>query len=448
MFTVIAAVIIALGAEPRLELVQDPSFNPGLLLIYTILTIVLAPVPGIIVSATIKSDDLRDAHGRTRILKRVRIASLLYQGYLLGSFVLVTYVFDWPLIIEGVLGMHGWVLIDELLRLAPFLAMLVLAWVPLYRIDRVLRQGHWTMHEYMEFHFRQYVLFVLMPFVVMVTVVDVMELLPGCEMLRRTGLSWIVALGAMGTLYVVSPLALRHIWRTRRMEDGPLRRRLEALSGRAVMGYRDLLVWETMGGYIVNACVAGILAPVRYVMVTDALVDTLSAEEVEGVFAHEIGHIKLHHMVYYVLFVVVSVAAMVLVTALPFFPQGTDNGGGLLSVESAVLAVLGILFWGVAFGVLSRRMELEADVYAVGLTGSTSDFVNALERISFFSGRPRSAGSWRHFSIARRTGFLEACQADPARCGRFLAAMHVLRWVLVALSVVGVAAAAYVIFAL
>jgi len=302
----------------------------------------------------------------------------------------------------------------------------------------------------MEFHFRQYVLFVLMPFVVMVTVVDVVGLLPGAAFLERTGLDYVVAIGAMGVLYVFAPLVLRYVWKTRRMEEGPLRQRLHRLCERAEMGRRDILVWETMGGHVVNACVAGIIAPVRYVMVTDALVDALSPDEIEAVFAHEIGHVKLHHMVYYALFALGFLALFILLTSTPFFV--TESNGPVrsyaqvFSPESLLLVGLGVLYWGLAFGFISRRMEAEADVYAVELTGSTLDFVNALERISFYSGRARNSGSWRHFSTARRTGFLKRCLDDPRHRERFQTGMSVLRWAIVSFAVISVAAAASVVF--
>lgn len=447
-FTIIIAVFIALAAEPKLEMVHDASFNPSLLLIYTILVVALSPVPGIILSAGIKPERLRDASGRARVLKRVRIWSVLYQVYLLGSFLLITYVIDWPLLTEGVLGMHRWVLIDELLRLLPFLVMLVLAWMPLYRVDRMLRRGVWSMREYIEFHFRQYVLFILMPFVVMVTVVDILVLLPGGDWLARTGLDYIVAASAMAGLYVMSPLILRHLWKTRRMPEGALRRRLHDLCKRAGMGCRDILVWETMGGHVVNACVAGIIARVRYVMVTDALMGSLSTDEIESVFAHEIGHVKRRHMVYYILFAIAFIALFAILGSTPLFsglePAEGANGTweDALSFGGLALVGLGALYWGVGFAFVSRRMEAEADAYAVELTGSTENFVNALERISFFGGRARTAGSWRHFSIARRTGFLLACRADPQRLMRFKAGMSLMRWGIVSLAVVSVTAVA------
>ena len=99
------------------------------------------------------------------------------------------------------------------------------------------------------------------------------------------------------------------------------------------------------------------------------------------------------------------------------------------------------LCWGAGFSFVSRRMELEADLYAATMSG-TGPFVSALERISFHGGQPRDASSWRHFSIARRTGFLIACEADPAFRERFRRRMTLLRAGLVGLAVAAAATAA------
>jgi Zn-dependent protease with chaperone function len=320
--------------------------------------------------------------------------------------------------------------------------MLVLAWMPLYRLDRVLRPGRWSMREYIEFHFRQYVLFVLAPFLAMVTVVDLIRRLPGNEWLAQTRLDVVIALVAMAGVFVFAPLVLRSIWKTRRLEEGPLRQKLEDLSRHAGMGQRDILVWETMGGHIVNACVMGILAPVRFVLITDALMDTLSQEEIKAVFAHEIGHVRCHHMVYYVLFALGFFGIFFMLSQLSFLGgKPRELWGEMLSLQDLVLLILAGLYWGLAFGLVSRRTEMEADLYAVELTGSTGEFVTALESISFASGRPRTSGSWRHFSIARRTEFLLGCETDPARIERFRKSMRIQRGIIIGLAAASLAGA-------
>jgi len=434
-FTVIIAVFIALSPAAGLGLIREPAHIFLLSLIVT----ALAPVPGVLMSLGLRPEALADSYSRSRTLKRLRIQIMCYHAYLLISYGMVIFLIDWPLFVDVGLGLGGWVLIDDLLRLLPFVGMLVLAWMPLYRIDRVLRRGTWSLREYIEFNFRQYVLFILAPFSLVVTVADVYPMIPGTDRLRELGLEEPAAVCGMIVLYALLPLMLRFVWKTRHMDDGPLRTRLHELCERARMEYTDILVWETMGGHIANACVTGVTRLARYVMITDGLVDSLSPEEIESVFAHEIGHVKRHHMVYYVMMAFAFIAFLTVV------PTGEGPPVSFLdevaSREIAVVLVVSVLYWGVAFGFVSRRMELEADLYATDLVGSTEVFVAALERISFQSGRPRTAGGWRHFSIARRTQFLLACAAEPVQRERFNFGMQILRWSIVVFTVCAAAAA-------
>jgi Zn-dependent protease with chaperone function len=435
-------VMIALGSESGPEAVVDPGYNAGLTLLVTILVVALAPVPGIVLSATVRPENLSDPYRRARTLRRVRVGTACYQGYLLAAYAFVTWALDWPVLIDGTLRLRGWVLVDEMMRLAPFVAMLVLSWAPLYRIDRQLRAGAWTLRKYMEFNLRQYVLFVLAPFAALVTVVDVLGHLPWAGTLERTGLDWAIAIATMGALFVFSPHMIRHVWKTRRLEEGPLRARLSALCAHARMTCRDILVWDTLGGQVVNACVMGVVASARYVMVTDALMESLSEEEIEGVFAHEIGHVRRHHMLYYGVFAAGFAATVILTGWLAAHAgKAWTAHYGAVSAENALVTLAAGLYWGVGFGFVSRRMEQEADVYAVELTGNTGSFVNALERISYYGGRPRTSGSWRHYSIAKRTEFLSVLETDPARRERFRRAMRMLRWGVVAFTAAAAGAA-------
>jgi len=51
-----------------------------------------------------------------------------------------------------------------------------------------------------------------------------------------------------------------------------------------------------------TAGVMGLLPKFRYILVTDSLLDILSKEELNAVMAHEIGHIKYKHILFYILF--------------------------------------------------------------------------------------------------------------------------------------------------
>ena len=89
-------VMIALGSESGPEAVVDPGYNAGLTLLVTILVVALAPVPGIVLSATVRPENLSDPYRRARTLRRVRVGTACYQGYLLAAYAFVTWVLDWP----------------------------------------------------------------------------------------------------------------------------------------------------------------------------------------------------------------------------------------------------------------------------------------------------------------------------------------------------------------
>src|SRR5690606_31987071 len=72
--------------------------------------------------------------------------------------------------------------------------------------------------------------------------------------------------------------------------------------------FREVLLWRTFGG-MVNAAVMGMLAPLRYILLSDALLEHLPAEQVEAVMAHEVAHIRKRHLVW---LLVLSGSAMVL----------------------------------------------------------------------------------------------------------------------------------------
>jgi STE24 endopeptidase len=443
-FTVIAGILIALAAEvdPELARAAGSGFDPAACILWTVALVASAPAAGLAVAALVRPETLRDASERARALRVVRVGGFVSQAWLLAAFALATYWVRWPLLVEGTLRLHGWVLVGTLARLAPFLAMLLLSWFPAWRVDRSLRPGAWSLREYVEFQTRQNVLLPLAPVLAFVTLDDLLRASPWGRMLEDTGLEALLMIALAAAGFVYSAEALRRIWKTRRLPEGPLRERLEALETRAGIFSRDLLVWDTLGGHLPNACVAGATARRRYVMITDALTEILSPEEIEAVFAHELGHVKGRHVAWYALLTVSLFAGLAAAGSLPAAQAMSARPmGGLLSPAGFLFALVAALYWGLGFAFVSRRMELEADLYAASLCG-TAAFVGALERISFYSGRPRDAGSWRHFSAARRTGFLIACEADPSFRERFQRRMKLLRFGLAALAVAAAAAAA------
>ena len=74
---------------------------------------------------------------------------------------------------------------------------------------------------------------------------------------------------------------------------------------------RMCCVWDT-GHCVLNACVTGVLPGFRYVLLTDALVETMTPVEVAAVFGHEIGHIAHRHLLYFGFFFAGSLGMLTL----------------------------------------------------------------------------------------------------------------------------------------
>src|SRR5947208_174093 len=137
----------------------------------------------------------------------------------------------------------------------------------------------------------------------------------------------------------------------------------------------DLLLWDTHGG-VANAMVAGPVPWVRYVFLSDRLLDELAPEEVEAVFGHEVGHVRHGHLLYYFAFLILSLtllaglweigvqllfgAPAVVVTADGMVVQAVETWRRWEPVPAVCLAGAYVF---VVFGFLSRRCERQADVY-------------------------------------------------------------------------------------
>ncbi|QKK09010.1 MAG: hypothetical protein HND58_13120 [Planctomycetota bacterium] len=93
-----------------------------------------------------------------------------------------------------------------------------------------------------------------------------------------------VGLQLLGVVALLAflPLALRLLWDTVPLGPGGLRDGLVAMCGRYRVRVRNILVWRTHGAMI-NGAVVGLLPRLRYIVLTDALLETLSGAQVEAV---------------------------------------------------------------------------------------------------------------------------------------------------------------------
>lgn len=441
-----------------------------------------------------KHHDVGHADDGTARLSRAGFGLSLVHGVLLCTLLLAT---PWPRFLRGPLGLDRWPLADELVMLAPFFASVLIQWVVFFPVERAFR--HAALHAadsndeaashgpepevalgaYLLDKCRHQILVIAAPMILIVFVKHFTEALkpnqPDGSFLPSPLLSaWLPvklhgyaadALLAVASFFILlcSPVLIRRIWATRRLPDGPLRRRFVDTCRRIGLRYREILLWQTHGTTI-NAAVMGFIPPMRYILVSDALLENLDDEEIEAVFGHEAGHVHHWHLPLFGVFALVTMylagGAFILLQRMRWV---TDPA----LLEFISLAIL-LALWLFAFGWLSRKFERQADLFGVQCvtpditvcvpqcrvhgepptagvcTTAANVFGRTLGRIADLNGIARDAPSWRHGSIASRCRLLEAFLASPARLARFERQLAAIKAGLIASAIVGTIVAVFI----
>ena len=410
---IIAAIVIAFVRAPV-------PFDPARIGVFwcifgTCALSVLVPLLGFIINLF----PLRRYDPASRLRVSIMQASLIfYRLLMLGSFAFVIFWLNWLGFVVYSLNLADAVLLDEFLILLPFLVSLCISLIPLYYLERSIRHFRWTLVEYFIFQLRHNILIILVPWFFYVAVLDATAYIPASfrPFIDRPVVYVPLVAFVIILVYIFSPLVIRILFDTRTLEPGPLRARLESFCKRMNFRCRDIRVWVTSGGAIVNACVLGTVSRFRYVFITDALIERLTPEEVEAVFGHEVGHSKGRHIPFYLFFCfcfffVMSaseIAAGWIGKYLFSAPEAVP-----VWFEVTVFTVAVIFYWGFLFGYISRRFERQADIFGALSGPGVYIFIGALEKIAYYNGLGRTRRSWRHFSIEKRVRYLTRLAENP-----------------------------------
>jgi len=144
-----------------------------------------------------------------------------------------------------------------------------------------------------------------------------------------------------------------------------------------------------------NAFASGINEKTFAITLTRGIINTLSDEELEGVIAHELTHIRNRDVrLLIVTIVFVGIFATIADLALRMLLNGggnmfssrnrkNDKGGGAMLLLIILLVAGAIYFLSILFKLaLSRSREYMADAGAVELTHNSMALANALRKIS------------------------------------------------------------------
>lgn len=436
-----AFAVLYLGEELGAPLI--PPLRPFAL--PWMLTMVAAIVAGLWLLSAIEMRGL-DRDGSIKRVRRVERAAAIARWSLLAAHAAAVLAFGLLAQIRAFaadrLAVHNPVALDELVALVPLVLGFTAVEFVIYPVERRLRdallirsldEGR-PVHPYpprarfVWLWSRHHILFILIPLAILLAWSETAPRLVPASVTGPTARALLEiafqVLGLAAVFTLIPPLLVR-IWDTVPLAESPLRARIEAMCRTHGARVRDLLVWRT-GGLILNGAAIGLLAPLRYIVLTDALLEQLTERQTEAVAAHEVGHMRHRHTLWLALAVLASVLAGGTLTGwailaledLGLMPKG--GAGQRTAITIALVATLALTL--IVLGMVSRRFERQADAFALRhLSGETSRkhpvevtreaalaMAGALERVAEAHAIDTRRRTFRHGSILGRQRAMSA----------------------------------------
>lgn len=388
------------------------------------------------------------------------------RGFLPVWFGVGVFALDWGNAVTHLLGSGrpgGSELLGTLVAIAPAILAWMAMWWAQYPADRAVREHallaqldeNFPAHpppafrDYFSSNFRLQILFIGVPMMLLLLVRDLTAMsfqLFSASDAQRSIIAAVAMLGSTGAILIFAPEILRRVLQTNALPPTPLRARLEQICARHNLRCADILLWHTHYN-LGNAAVMGLIPRFRYILLSDLLVETMTDEQIEAVFAHEVGHVVHRHMLWYiVLFVMMAMVTSGPAALARLLMQNWEVPQW--ASPELFMTLAGLAFFLICFGYLSRRFERQADVFAartleggdashVGTRGAMT-FLSALHRVATINQIPLEQRSWCHGSIAKRMHYVRALSEDPSHTEKFDRVMMRIRQMLLMLLVVGV----------
>ncbi|WP_435063350.1 zinc metalloprotease HtpX [Halobaculum sp. EA56] len=192
----------------------------------------------------------------------------------------------------------------------------------------------------------------------------------------------IMGLFSLGQFFFSDKLALYSMGATEvsEQEYPDLHRKITRLSQQADLPKPTVAVADTR---VPNAFAAGRSQKSSTVCVTTGLLRTLDDEELEGVLAHELAHVKNRDVMVMTVASFLSTLAFIVVRWGWLFGGGNNRGGGN-QAPILVAIVVSLVVWVISFlliRALSRYREFAADRGGAAISGKPGALASALVTI-------------------------------------------------------------------
>lgn len=146
-----------------------------------------------------------------------------------------------------------------------------------------------------------------------------------------------------------------------------------------------------------NAALTG-LGKTRKIIISDTLLENFSDEEIEVVMSHELGHLVKHHVMkgIFASGIVSLVGFFIMAKAYSAYASGTAQP--LYSLEAILFLALMVTLFGIIAMPLgnyySRKIEHEADLFALDTTGKREEFAESMRKLGKLNMTPENPPAW------------------------------------------------------
>ena len=192
--------------------------------------------------------------------------------------------------------------------------------------------------------------------------------------------------GVIGFIaWVILSQKVAKVWgaKLHALTSGELRDRIFELSHKAGVVLKQIYILPEDRAQLSNAFARSD----NSVMISSSLVKNLSKREVDGIMAHEIGHLKERHPQKSS---AITVAVIIIANALAMMSHRIIGNDLSLDIgfSCALILALAVLFF------VSRRNERTADTIGIQLTNDPEAFISGFAKLSRLNLTPLHSGGW------------------------------------------------------
>ncbi|MFN3568026.1 MAG: M48 family metalloprotease [Caldimicrobium sp.] len=223
---------------------------------------------------------------------------------------------------------------------------------------------------------------------------------------------------------IFTPFIIVKIWPVERFPDSPLKEMIFDFLKKSGVKIKQIYILPSIGPKFYTAGLVGFIYPFRYLFFSKGLLEILTPEEILGVLAHEIGHLKRKHGFYlflllltFPIFILNSMSLLLYVLVFLFSVSNIDikDFSEFLKGPYGIYFEIFLAFWlfffaflflRILFAYFLRSFEREADLFGLKLLKTPRPLVTALYKIGELTGQLYHK-SWHHYGLWERILYLQ-----------------------------------------